>query len=75
MDTILLVVYLAGVAIGLLTMRDRWRSRLAVALVWPLGPMAFVVVMTILVVAAVVLWPVRVLGAAALLGLTTWLLS
>jgi hypothetical protein len=75
MDTILLVVYLAGVAIGLLTMRDRWRSRLAVALVWPLGPTAFVVVTTILVVGPAVLWPVRVLGAAALLGLTTWLLS
>jgi hypothetical protein len=75
MDTIFLVVYLAGVAIGLLTMRDRWRSRLTVVLVWPLGPMAFVVVTTMLVLAAAVLWPVRVIGAAALLGLTTWLLS
>ena len=69
-----LIVYLAGVAIGLAAMRDRWPSRLAIALVWPLGPMAFVVVITILVLAATVLWPVPVLGAATLLGLAMWAL-
>jgi hypothetical protein len=70
-----LIVYLAGVASGLAVMRDRWWSRLAVALCWPLGPMTFVVVIAILVLAAVALWPVRILGAAALLALALWALS
>ena len=69
-----LIVYLAGVAIGLAAMRDRWPSRLAIALLWPLGPMAFVVVIAILIVAAIALWPIPVLGAATLLGLALWAL-
>lgn len=70
-----LIVYFAGVAIGLAAMRDRWPSRLAIALLWPLGPLAFLVVIAILAMAATALWPMPVLGAAALLGLATWLLS
>jgi hypothetical protein len=66
-----LIIYLAGVAIGVTVMRDRWLSRLAIALCWPLGPMAFVVVVTILVVAAAALWPIPVLGGL-LLGLALW---
>jgi hypothetical protein len=69
-----LIVYLAGVAIGLAAMRDRWPSRLAIALLWPLGPMAFLVVIAILAVAAIALWPIPVLGAATLLGLALWAL-
>ena len=69
-----LLVYLAGVAIGLAAMRDRWPSRLAIALLWPVGPMAFLVVIAILAVAAAALWPIPVLGAATLLGLALWAL-
>ena len=69
-----LIVYLAGVAIGLAAMRDRWPLRLAIALLWPLGPMAFAVVIAILTVAAIALWPIPVLGAATLLGLALWAL-
>jgi hypothetical protein len=67
-----LVIYLAGVVLGLAVMRDAWPSRVAIALVWPLGPMAFVVVVTILVMASAVVWPVPVLGAVTLLGLAAW---
>jgi len=51
MNTVL-AIYLAGVAIGL------WRSdaplgtRLVLALLWPIGPVAFVVVVAILLAAA-----------------------
>ena len=69
-----LLVYLTGAAIGLAVMRDRWPSRLAIALCWPLGPIAFIVVVTILTLAAAALWPIPVLGAAALLGLAFWAL-
>ena len=63
------------VAIGLAVMRDRWLSRLAIALCWPLGPVAFVIVVTIFVFAAAALWPIPVLGAVALLSLAKWALS
>ena len=69
-----LTVYLTGVVIALAVMRDRWPTRVAAALVWPLGPMAFIVVVFIFLVTAAILWPVLVLGMAALLGaLITWL--
>jgi hypothetical protein len=68
-------IYLAGVAVGLAMMRDPLPSRLAIALVWPLGPIAFVIVVTILAFAAAVLWPVSVLGMLALLGVGIWFLS
>lgn len=67
-----LIVYLAGAAIGLAAMRDRWPARLTIALLWPLGPLAFLVVLAILAVAATALWPIPVLGAATLLGLGAW---
>ena len=55
-------------------MRDRWPTRVAAALVWPLGPMAFIVVVFIFLVTAAILWPVFGLAMAALLGaLITWL--
>jgi hypothetical protein len=38
-----------------------------------LGPIAFVVVISIMLLASAVLWPVLILGGAALLGLLAWL--
>ena len=70
---ILFAIYLAGVVIGLGVMRDRWPSRLGLALVWPLGPIAFMIVTAILVVTALILWPVPVLAAAALLAAAAWI--
>jgi hypothetical protein len=63
-----LVIYIAGVAIGLAVMRDPWPARLTTAMVWPLGPIAFVIVISMQLVVAAILWPVPVLGTAALLG-------
>lgn len=67
-----LAIYLAGVAIGLMVMRDPWRERLAPALLWPLGPAAFAVVVVILLAAAVLLWPIPALSAALLAALAVW---
>jgi hypothetical protein len=67
-----LALYIAGVVVGLVVMRDRWPARLATALVWPVGPVAFVVVITILLVASIILWPVPMLAAAAILGALGW---
>lgn len=61
----LVAAYLIGVAIGLARMRDPWPSRIVTALAWPLGVVAFGVVVSILSVAAVYLWPVPALATLA----------
>ena len=68
------VVYVLGVAIGLMVMRDPWPTRIGTALVWPLGPIAFVLVVSLLLVVSAVLWPMLILGAAALASALIWLL-
>ena len=68
-----IAVYLAGVALALVVMRDDWPTRVATALVWPLGPMALVVVVSILAAASVILWPVPVLGLAAVASAVIYL--
>lgn len=65
-------VYLAGVIIGLLVMRDPWAVRVLTAALWPLGIVAFVVVTVILLLAAVYLWPVPMLITFAALA-ALWL--
>ena len=67
-------IYAAGVVVALAVMRDPWPARLATALVWPLGPAAFVVVLATLLVAAVFVWPVPILVTAALAAAAAWLL-
>jgi hypothetical protein len=62
---LVLAVYLTGVVLALMVMRDPLPARVATALVWPLGPAAFVVVVSILLVTLVILWPAPVLGLAA----------
>ena len=68
------VVYLLGVAIGLMVMRDPWPTRIGTALVWPLGPIAFVLVISLLLIVATILWPLLILGSAAVIGALGWVL-
>ena len=58
-------IYILGVAIGLIVMQDRWTTRIITALVWPLGVVAFLVVVAILSAASVYLWPVPILATLA----------
>ena len=68
-----IVVYIVGVVIGLLVMRDAWPARIITALAWPLGVVAFAVVVGILSLAAAYLWPVPVLATAVVIA-TIWML-
>jgi hypothetical protein len=68
-------VYLTGVLIALAVMRDAWPARIGTALVWPLGPVAFVVVISLLLVASAILWPVPVLTMAGVLAALGWWLT
>ena len=51
MNTVL-AIYLAGVAIGLWRTDAPLPTRLPLALLWPIGPLAFVVVLAILLAAS-----------------------
>jgi hypothetical protein len=68
------VIYVLGIALGLAVMRDPWPARVATALVWPLGPIAFVLVIALQLVVAAILWPLLILGTAAAVGLILWAL-
>lgn len=70
-----ILLYGVGVVVGLAVMRDPWPARLGTALVWPLGPIAFIVVVSILLVSAVILWPLLLLPFVATAALAWWLLT
>lgn len=63
----ILAVYTLGVLIGLLKIDAPIRARLALALVWPLGPLAFVITISTLLAASLVAFPL--LGAIVLAAL------
>ena len=68
-------VYVAGVVLGLLVIDGRPAERVGLALVWPIGPIAFVITITILIAASLIAFPAA--GAAAVLGgvVVWWALS
>jgi len=47
-----LALYLAGVAIGLWRADAAWPTRVLLAVLWPIGPLAFVFTVAILLAAA-----------------------
>ena len=69
-----LVLYAAGVAAALWRTDARAPARLVLSLLWPLGPLAFLLTVTLLVAASLIAFPlvgVVVAGGA----LTWWLLA
>jgi hypothetical protein len=66
----LIAIYLFGVALGLLMIDARGLARLGLALLWPLGPIAFVVTISILLLSLPIAFPIAgTLVLAALVGL------
>jgi hypothetical protein len=67
-------IYAVGVVVGLVCTDARPLARVAIALAWPLGPLAFVVVISGLLLAAMYIFPL--FGAVAVAGLVAgWFLS
>jgi hypothetical protein len=63
------VIYLAGVALGLARTDALWPARLTLSLLWPIGPVAFVLTVSLLLAASLVafpLWGGAFVGAGAL---------
>ena len=69
-----LIVYAVGVVIGLLCTDARPIARVGLAVLWPLGPLAFVATIAILVAASAIAFPVVGAVAAAAIGLW-WMMS
>jgi L-ascorbate metabolism protein UlaG (beta-lactamase superfamily) len=55
---VLFGIYFLGVIVGLLTIDARGASRIALALLWPLGPIAFIVTVSVLFMASLIAFPV-----------------
>ena len=70
-----LLIYAAGAALGLMFTDDRPAARVAVALLWPIGPLAFALVISLLLLAAALIFPVFGAAAIALGAVGWWLLG
>ena len=70
-----LFLYIGGVLVGLLLTDGRPIERLTLALLWPIGPLAFIVTVAILIAAAAIAFPI--FGAAVLTAgaAACWFLS
>lgn len=75
MITILVALYSIGVLVGLVATDDRWPTRLVLSGLWPLGPIAFVLVLSGLTIVAVGLWPLVMLPLLTALGALVYLMA
>lgn len=66
------IVYVAGVAWGLLMSDGRPLERVVLALLWPLGPLAFIATMTILLGASLIAYPLVGVPMLLALGVLWW---
>jgi len=69
-----LLAYVAGVAWGLIKIDARPGVRIGLAALWPLGPLAFLVTLAVLVAAAAIAFPVFGLLLVVAAGLAVALL-
>jgi len=67
-------VYFAGVLVGLLATQGGVVTRLSLALLWPLGPLAFFITVAGLLVVAAIAFPLFGVILAALVAAGWWLL-
>ena len=70
-----LVVYIVGVVWGLFRVDARPLARVALALLWPLGPIAFVVTLAILFAASLIAFPLFGAVVLAATGALWWALT
>ena len=69
------VVYVAGVLWGLVAIDARPAARLAIALLWPLGPLAFVLTVAILLAVSPIAYPAFGAGVLIAAGAAWWALT
>ncbi len=69
---LLWAIYLAGALIALWRTDARWPTRVALAALWPLGPLAFLITVAILVAASLIAFPLIAGGIAAIGAIAAW---
>ena len=69
---ILWVTYIAGALIALWRTDASWPTRIGLAVVWPLGPIAFVVTVAILLAASLIAFPLVAGAIAAVTAGALW---
>jgi len=65
-------IYVAGVAWGLMVIDARPAQKTALAILWPLGPIAFAVTITILLTASLIAFPAFGVAVLIAAGLVWW---
>ena len=66
------MIYAAGALVAVWRTDAHWPTRIAVALLWPLGPLAFVVTVAILVGASLIAFPLLAGVLAVAGGAAVW---
>ena len=69
---ILWAVYAAGAVVALWRTDAGWPTRIALALLWPIGPLAFLVTVAILVGASLIAFPLIAGAVAAVAAAGIW---
>lgn len=69
---LLAVVYILGAAWCLFMSDARAIERLMLAILWPIGPIAFVLTVCILLIASVIAYPIVMVPAFVAIGLFVW---
>ena len=70
----MLEIYLTGVAIGLVATQGGLWTRISLAVLWPLGALAFVAASTGLLLVAAVVFPAFGVVLAAVIGGLWWVI-
>ncbi len=70
---VLAIVYVVGVALGLMCADARPVHRFLLALLWPLGPVAFAITLGVLCVASLIAFPL-VAGTLLIASVVLWTL-
>ena len=72
---LLWAIYAVGVLIALWRTDASWPTRVAVAILWPLGPLAFLITVGILMAASLIAFPLTAGGIAIIGALAVWWLT
>ena len=65
-------IYMLGVIVGLIATQGGVATRLLMALLWPLGPLAFIVTVAGLLIVAAIAFPVFGVILAGAVGAAWW---
>ena len=72
---VLWAIYIAGALLALWRTDASWPTRIGLALLWPIGPLAFVVTVSILLAASVIAFPWIAGGIVVTGAVAAWWLS